>query len=95
MLVLHIGLPVKEGKSESLEQTFINDFRPAISAQDGFHEVQLLRAVDDETKYCLVIEFQTEEQRAKWVASDLHQQVWPLLADNCKDFILSKYNSIP
>ncbi len=94
MLVLHIVLPVKEGKAESLEQTFANDFRPAISAQNGFHEVQLLKAVDDATKYCLVIEFESEEQRQAWVDSDLHQTVWQLLANNCVDFLLSKYNSV-
>ena len=88
-------LPIKKGMGGSLEQTFANDFGPAISAQDGFHEVQLLRALDDEAKYCLVIEFESEEQRQKWVDSDLHQKVWPVLAENCKDFLLSKYSSVP
>lgn len=94
MFVLHIGLPVKEGMNQSLEQTFANEFQPAISVQEGFGDVQLLHSLDAEASYCLVIAFEGQEQQQKWVASDLHQKVWPTLAENCKDFILSKYNSV-
>ena len=94
MFVLHIGLPVADGMGNSLEQTFIDEFRPAISAQEGFRDVQLLRSADDQPDYCLVIAFASQEQQKKWVASDLHQQVWPALAKNCQDFILRTYNSI-
>lgn len=94
MLILHIALPAKEGNEQALEQTFIQKFRPAISAQEGFHDVQLLRSLDDNGSYCLVIAFEGPELQQKWVDSDLHQQVWPALADNCKDFSLQKYNSV-
>ena len=97
MFVLHIGLLLKEAAQqshESLERTFVEEFRPAISSQDGFSDVQLLRPVDEAANYCLVIAFATQEQQEKWVASDLHQKVWLALAENCKDFILNKYNSV-
>jgi heme-degrading monooxygenase HmoA len=94
MFVLHIGLVLKEGMHQSLERTFLDEFRAAISAQEGFSDVQLRRPVDDAANYCLVIAFSVQEQQEKWVATDLHQTVWPSLANNCKDFILSKYNSV-
>jgi heme-degrading monooxygenase HmoA len=94
MLILHIALPAKEGNEQALEQMFLQEFRPALSAQEGFHDVQLLRSLDDKASYCLVIAFEKPEDQQKWVASDLHQQVWPALADNCTDFSLQKYDSV-
>ena len=94
MLTLHIGLPAREGKEQALEQVFLQEFRPAISAQEGFQDVQLLRSLEDKASYCLVIAFESPELQQKWVASDLHQEVWPALADLCKDFSLQKYNSV-
>ena len=94
MFVLHIGLVLKEASGQSLERTFVDEIRPAISSQEGFSDVQLLRPVVDAANYCLVISFTAQEHQEKWVASDLHQEVWPALAKHCDDFILNKYNSI-
>jgi heme-degrading monooxygenase HmoA len=94
MFVLHIGLALKEASSQSLERTFVDEFRPAISSQEGFSDVQLLRPVDDAASYCLVIEFTAQQQQETWVASDLHQKVWPALAEHCNGFVVNKYNSI-
>jgi heme-degrading monooxygenase HmoA len=93
MFVLHIDLPAKPGQHKDLEQTFLNNFRPAISSKEGFIETQLLRSIDDETNFCLTIAFDKEESQQKWVETDLHQEVWPAIQDLCTEFSVRKYTA--
>jgi heme-degrading monooxygenase HmoA len=86
MIVLQVDLRVKEGAAPALEKAFREVFRPAISAQEGFVDVELLKSRTEADRYCLVIKFASEPLRLKWVASDLHQQVWPALAGHCAGF---------
>jgi heme-degrading monooxygenase HmoA len=80
---LHCDLEVDPSKEHDLMSIFRDRFRPAIAKQPGFVGVKLLRlqaALAGEPpahcRYRLVINFATEDQRAAWVASDLHQEVW-------------------
>jgi len=75
MVALHVDLQLKPGAGPELEKTFRDAFRPAISAQPGFSGVALLQATSEADGYRLVIEFQSEELRLNWVATNLHQQV--------------------
>jgi heme-degrading monooxygenase HmoA len=78
MFILHVNLALKSGMAEVLKVTYQGVFYPAISKQPGFSETKLLRAKSSkERTYRLVIEFKSEEFQKKWVATDLHQQVWP------------------
>jgi hypothetical protein len=61
-------------------------FRPAIGKQPGFVEVKLMKldsavagAAPAHTTHRLLISFQTEEQRKAWVATAVHQKVWPTI----------------
>lgn len=92
MFVLHIDLPVKDGMSQALEQAFTRDFQPAIARREGLRGVELLRSVDDPNVYCLTIAFENPESQQKWVATDIHQQVWAALQDLCTGFSLREYN---
>lgn len=83
--VLHVELWVKEGAEDALVDTYRSAFRPAVSQQEGFREVRLLRPVDAPA-FRLVIEFAEEEQRLRWVESDLHQKVWPQMEAHCTVF---------
>ena len=81
---LHVDLDVTPGKEKMLEANFEKIFRPTIARQPGFVEVKLLKfnaaKMGDGPKnssYRLLISFQTEEQRVKWVATADHQKVWP------------------
>lgn len=94
MFVLHIDLPASKAKEQDLEQAFTGTFRPAISRQQGFRGVELLQSVDDATLYCLTISFESQEMQQKWVATDLHQEVWPALQNLCTGFSIRKYSSI-
>jgi antibiotic biosynthesis monooxygenase (ABM) superfamily enzyme len=81
---LHVDLDVTPGKEKILEDNFAKIFRPTISKQPGFVEVKLLKFQaakmgegPKNASYRLIISFQTEEQRVKWVATADHQKVWP------------------
>lgn len=83
---LHVDLEVDPAKDKDLNANFRNTFRPTISKQPGFVEVKLLKFREAKVgtkpagfNYRLLISFQTEEQRTKWVASADHQRVWPTI----------------
>lgn len=85
---LHVDLEVDPAKEAEVLKNYKDIFRPTISKQPGFVDVKLLKLrsvpVGDapKTRYRLLISFQTEEQRLKWVATDDHQRVWPSIEKN-------------
>jgi heme-degrading monooxygenase HmoA len=93
MFVLHVDMQVKPGSGHALEETFAGTFRPAISRQDGFRGVALLRPTKDGA-YRLTIAFDTQSQQQKWVATDLHQQVWPQMEGHCFGYSVQYYNAV-
>jgi heme-degrading monooxygenase HmoA len=93
MFVLHLDMQVKPGSEPTLEQTFVTTFRPAISRQDGFRGVSLLRPSKN-GQYRLTIAFDTQPLQQKWVATDLHQQVWPQMEAHCSAYSLQHYNAV-
>ena len=94
MFVLHIELKVKPGLQQSLEKTYLEKFRPAISAQEGFNAVQLLHSKEDDANYRLCLTFDQQGSQQKWVATDLHQGVWPAIADQCAEFSVQRYGTV-
>ena len=94
MFVLHIELKVKPGLQQSLEKTYLEKFRPAISAQEGFNAVQLLHSKEDDAIYRLSLAFDQQASQQKWVATDLHQEVWPAIADQCAEFSVQGYSTV-
>jgi len=94
MVSLHIDLQLKPGAGPELERTFRQVFRPAVSAQPGFVAVALLQPASEATGYRLVIEFQTEQLRSDWVATDLHQQVWPKIEAHCTSYAVKNFSAV-
>ena len=95
---LHVDLEVDPAREQEMLKNFRETFSPAIKKQPGFVDVRLLKLrtalagkAPANSKYRLLISFQTEEQRQKWVASDLHQKVWPTIENTLKG---SKYTAL-
>jgi heme-degrading monooxygenase HmoA len=86
MFVLHVDLKVRSGSSKTLENTYRDIFRPALSSQPGFDHVLLLQSGTDQNEYRLVIAFQDEPSQKRWVATKLHQDVWPRMEKNCSSY---------
>jgi heme-degrading monooxygenase HmoA len=94
MFVLHVDLHVKPDAEPELEKIYIETFRPAISRQEGFCAVNLLRSRDEQYGYVLSIGFEDQTLQQKWVATDLHQRVWPLMESRCADYSLKLYDAV-
>jgi heme-degrading monooxygenase HmoA len=94
MFVLHIELKVKPGQQQALEKTYLEKFRPAISTQEGFNAAQLLHSNDEQANYRLSLAFDHQALQQKWVATELHQEVWPALADQCTEFSVQGYSTV-
>jgi heme-degrading monooxygenase HmoA len=83
MVQVHVDLAVDPAKEQEMLQYFQTVFRPAAVKFRGYVDVRMLklRAVPAGTaptgmNYRFAITYETEELRQKWVASEVHQDVW-------------------
>jgi heme-degrading monooxygenase HmoA len=93
MYVLHVDMQIKTGSEHAVEETFVKTFRPAISRQDGFRGVALLRP-GETGEYRLSIAFDAKPLQQKWVATDLHQKVWPQMEAHCSGYSVRYYDAV-
>ncbi|HXH50464.1 MAG TPA: antibiotic biosynthesis monooxygenase [Terriglobia bacterium] len=94
MFVLHVDLEVRSDSRKALESTYEGVFRPAISSQPGFDHILLLQSDKFPNVYRLVIAFQDEPSQKKWVASDLHQEVWPRMESSCSSYKVETFHTL-
>ncbi len=83
MVQVHVDLAVDPAKEREMLRYFQTVFRPAAMKFRGYIDVRMLklRAVPVGTaptgmNYRFAITYETEELRQKWVASEIHQEVW-------------------
>jgi len=83
---LHVDLVVDRAKESEMLKNFTTIFRPAASKQPGYIDVKMLKLrstlmgkAPAGVNYRFALTFQSEELRQKWVASDVHQKVWPTI----------------
>lgn len=95
---LHVDLEVDPAREKEMVANYAQQFRPTIRKQPGFADVKLLKLRSavagpkpGNATYRLIISFQTEEQRQKWVATDEHQRVWPTIEKTLKG---AKYGAL-
>lgn len=94
MFVLFVDVKLKPGAQLALEKTYTETFRPAISRQEGFRGVELLRPHKTGDEWRLSIAFETHDLQKKWVALDLHQVVWPQMENHFADYSVYDYTSV-
>jgi heme-degrading monooxygenase HmoA len=94
MFVLFVDMKLNPGAQASLEKTYTDTFRPAISKQEGFRDVELLRPNQAGGDWRLRIAFESHDLQKKWVALDLHQVVWPQMQSHFADFSVNDYTSV-
>jgi heme-degrading monooxygenase HmoA len=94
MFLLFVDMKIKPGAQQALEKTYKETFQPAIAKQEGFCAVALLRPNRDGGEYRLSIAFESHDLQKKWVASDLHQVVWPQMEFHAADYSVNDYTSV-
>jgi len=78
MYVVVVDIAVRAGSEQEVARLFTGPFTTAISAQEGFRSVALLKPAGG-LDYLLVITFTDPSLQQKWVATDLHGEVWSAL----------------
>ena len=83
---LHCDLAVDPAKEKEFIAHFENVFRPVARKHPGFIEMKLLKlntavrgGAPPGGKFRFELTYQSEELRQKWVASAIHQKVWPTI----------------
>jgi heme-degrading monooxygenase HmoA len=92
MFVIHVGMAVRAGHEQPLEKDYSGSFKEAISAQEGFSGVSLLRP-NDGGEYLLSIVFENQALQQKWVATELHGQVWPMMENHLAGYTVKTYTA--
>jgi heme-degrading monooxygenase HmoA len=98
---LHCDLAVDPTKEQEMLRIFRDSFRPAAAKQPGFIDVTMIKlrsALQGKApagaNYRFLLIFQSEELRQKWVTSDVHQHVWPMMEKTLtsKDYTVLLYD---
>lgn len=83
MIQVHVDLAVDPAKEQEMLRYFTSVFRPAAMKFRGYIDVRMLKltAVPVGTapagiNYRFAITYESEELRQKWVASEIHNEVW-------------------
>jgi heme-degrading monooxygenase HmoA len=94
MFVLFVDMKLKPGAQAALEKTYTEVFRPAISRQEGFRGVELLRPNQPGDQWRLSIAFESHALQKNWVGMDLHQEVWPQMESHFADYSVNDYTAV-
>jgi hypothetical protein len=98
---LHVDLTVAPAKESEMLRNFETLFRPAAAKQPGYIDVRMLKLrstlmgrAPSGVNYRFVLTYQSEELRQKWVASDVHQKVWPTIENllSTKDYTVMLFD---
>jgi hypothetical protein len=83
---LHVDLSVDPAKEKEMMHNFETIFRPAAIKHPGYISVKMLKlrsavmgSAPPGVNYRFELVYQSEELRQKWVASAVHQKVWPTI----------------
>ena len=88
---LFVDLSVDPAKEKEMLHNFQTVFRPAASKQPGYIDVKMLKLraafmgpAPADINYRFELSFESEELRQKWIASAVHQKVWPMIESTLK-----------
>src|SRR5438045_4144711 len=83
---LHVDMSVDPAKEKEMLHNFETIFRPAAVKFPGYIDVKILKlrsalmgTAPAGVNYRFALTYQSEEMRQKWVASPIHQKVWPTI----------------
>jgi hypothetical protein len=85
-IVLYVDLSVDPAKEQEMIHNFKTVFKPAATRFSGYVDVKMLKlrsalqgTAPAGVNYRFQLTYESEELRQKWVASDVHQKVWPTI----------------
>jgi heme-degrading monooxygenase HmoA len=89
---LHADLAVDPAKEQEMLEFFEQKFRPAAARQPGYIDLRMLKlkstlrgVAPPGTNYQFVLTFASEALRQKWIATETHKQLWPIIEGSLTD----------
>jgi heme-degrading monooxygenase HmoA len=83
---LHVDLSVDPSKEAEMLNIFKTQFRPAAREHPGYIDAKMLKLRSplqgkppQGMNYRFVLTYESEEQRKAWVASAIHNKLWPMI----------------
>ncbi len=103
-IVLYCDLAVDPAREQEMLRHYHHDFKPAAEKFEGFIDLKMvkLRKVIQgmgpapNINYRFQLTYKSEELRQRWIASEVHQRVWPLIENTVtnKDYLVLLTDSI-
>ena len=102
-IVLHCDLSVDPAKEQEMLHIFRTVFKPAAIKFPGYIDVKILKlrtalqgSAPAGMNYRFQLTYESEELRQKWIASDVHKKVWPMIENTLrsKDYTVLLFDSI-
>jgi len=94
MIERHVTFDVFPEKAREFERFFNEQYRPAMTVQPGFVRIELLQLQENQQKYQMAIQFNSEEEAAAWRSSIAHQTLQPKLKSFYSDSHLQVFDVI-
>ena len=86
MIQIHVDMSVDPAKEWQMLQDFETHFKPAAARVAGYMDVKIVKLrkafvgrAPEGVNYRFVLRYESEELRQKWIASDVHQEVWGMI----------------
>jgi len=83
-IVLYVDMQVDPSKEKEMLKNYHTVFKPAAIKFPGYVDLKIVKlrsalqgAAPAGMNYRFQLTYQSEEMRQKWVASAIHQKVWP------------------
>ena len=92
MIQVHVEMNVDPAKEQEMVRYFQTVFRPAAMKFRGYIDVRMLKVLAvpygppiPGLNYRFSITYESEELRQRWVASEIHQEVWGAMEKTLSD----------
>ena len=86
MIQIHVDMSVDPAKETHMLRDFEIHFKPAAAQFAGYVDVNIIKLREafvgqspEGVNYRFVLRYEREELRQKWIASDIHQEVWGMI----------------
>jgi hypothetical protein len=93
-IVLYCDLAVDKAREQEMLDAFHQQFKPVAQRHPGYLDLKMLRlrqvvqggpAPASNINYRFQLTYESEELRQKWIASEDHRRVWPLIENTVTD----------
>jgi hypothetical protein len=104
-IVLYCDLAIDPAREQEMLHHFHHDFKPAAEKFEGYVDLKMLKLrkviqgaplPPANVNYRFQLTYKSEEHRQRWIASEVHQKMWPLIENTVanKDFLVLLTDSV-